>query len=239
MREIFRYQINVLLILIITGCSTTNTTYPSKISILYEKSQDKVVSEYVFQEGDVFDVKFFEYSEFDQNLTVRPDGKISLPLVEDLLIVGMTPSLLDKQITEKYSEKIKNPEVTIVLRQFAEQKIYVGGEVNNPGTIQLKGQMTLLQSIFHAGGFKRSANLQSVILIRNNDNKPEAHRIDADRILKEGDPDISLNPSDVVYLPKTYIAEVNDFVDQYINKIVPDFARLNFQYLLNSTNSIN
>jgi len=232
MRKFFLHLINALLILIVAGCSATNTNHPSSITVLSDQPRKETVSEYVFQEGDVFDVKFFEYPEFDQTITVRPDGKISLPLVEDLSVLGMTPSLLDKRITEKYSERIKDLEVTIVLKEFAGQKIYVGGEVNNPGTIQLKNQMTLLQAIFHAGGFKRSANLQSVILIRNNDNKPESHRIDADRILKEGDPDISLKPSDVVYLPKTFIAEAGDFVDQYLNQIIPSGARINFQYLL-------
>lgn len=202
----------------------------------HEKDK-QVVEEYQFQVGDEFDISFFENDNLNQTVIVRPDGKISLPLLENIFVLSLTPSQLDEIITERYREKLRKPEVTIILRQFAVQKVYIAGEIFNPGVIQLTRGMTLLQSIFHAGGFKNSAKLKSVIVIRNNDNKPELNSIDIDKILYKAEDRFLLQPYDVIYVPKTVITKVDDFVDQYINKLMPDFIRagFNFVYNLNDT----
>lgn len=230
MKKIFHHLINALMIIIFTGCVTANTPGTSNLAIKAKLPQEEAVREYEFQAGDVFEVKFFEYPEFDQSVTVRPDGKISLPLVEDLLVVGITPSALDEIITEKYSQKIREPEVTIVLREFAAQRVYIGGEVSNPGVMQLTGRMTLLQSILNAGGYKRSAKLRSVLLIRKKNNSPELYTVDVDEILNKGTDDILLQPHDIVFVPKTFIAKAGDFVDQYINDIIPEAVRASFVF---------
>lgn len=229
------YLVHVFAIMALAGCASGRPGNFPNLSTQANLSQEHGMKEYKFGVGDVFDVKFFENAELDQTITVRPDGRISLPLVEEVLVVGLTPSELDKIITEKYSEKIKEPEVTIVLKQFAAQKVYIGGEVFNPGVIQLTGRMTLLQSIFNAGGFRRSAKLNSVLLIRNNNNRPDLYTVDVDKILDTGGDDILLQPYDMVFLPKTLIAKADDFVDQYINQIIPEVIRVNFgfSYALN------
>jgi protein involved in polysaccharide export with SLBB domain len=221
----------VVMIVTFAGCATKNTDRLLTLATEANLPQVHAQKEYEFQVGDVFDVKFFENPDLDQSVIVRPDGRISLPLVEDLLVVGMTPTALDEIITDKYREKIKEPEVTIILRQFAGQRVYVGGEVNNPGVLQLTARMTLLQSIFHGGGFKRSAKLDSVIVIRNKNNKAELYRVDVDEILYEGGNDLALKPYDVVFVPKTFIAKADDFVDQYINQIIPEALRFGFNFV--------
>jgi len=235
MMRILHHLLHVLTIIFFVGCTATNPGNQPKVSTETNLPQQQITKEYQFQVGDVFEVKFFEFPEFDQSVTVRPDGRVSLPLVEEVLVVGLTPSELDEIITERYRKKISEPEVTVILRQFAGQKVYVGGEVSNPGVLQLTGRMTLLQSIFHAGGFKRSARLDSILVIRNNNNRTELHSVNVDIILNEGGNDFLLKSYDVVYVPKTSITNAGDFVDQYINDIIPDAIRtgLGFTYELN------
>ena len=233
MMRILRYFLHVSIIIAFLGCAQKNLGNITNLSAEANLPQEETPTEYEFQVGDVFDVKFFEYPELDQSVTVRPDGKISLPLVEDLLVVGLTPSALDEIITERYREEIREPEVTIILRQFAGQRVFVAGEVSKPGVLQLTGRMTLLQSIFHAGGFKRSAQLNSVIVIRNNNNRAELYRVDVDKILDEGANDFELKSYDVVFVPKTFIAKAGDFVDQYLNDLIPDAVRVGFSFVYN------
>lgn len=233
--KILDYIVFFLFIIATAGCATSNSGKSSNLFTQADSPQQDPVPEYVFQVGDVFDVKFFENPELDQTVIVRPDGRISMPLVEELSVVGLTPSQLDMIITESYAKKIREPEATIVLREFSGQKIYVGGEVLNPGLLQLKGKMTLLQSIFAARGFMRTAKRNSVIVMRNGNNSVNLHRIDANKILKEGGRDFLLRPYDIVFVPKTFIAHANDFVDLYINNIIPRFAHLGFSYGLNKT----
>ena len=227
----FHYLLSMIMIMVFVGCAANHPVSAPNLSTEASLPQAQPLRDYEFQMGDVFDVTFFENPELDQSVTVRPDGRISLPLVEDLFVVGMTPSALDEIITRRYQEKIKEPEVTIILRQFAGQRVYVAGEVYNPGVLHLTGGMTLLKSIFNAGGFKRSAKLNSVVVIRNNDNRPEFHRVDVDKILDKGGHDFALRPYDVVYVPKTFIARADDFVDQYINDILPDAMKFGFSFI--------
>ena len=91
--------------------------------------------------------------------------------------------------------------------------------------------MTLLQAIFKAGGFMRTAQLSSTILIRDNKNGPEIKIVNIDKILDGTTYDIPLKSYDIVYLPKTFIAQVNDFVDQYINQVIPRAVRFGFNFV--------
>lgn len=231
MMRISRYFLHFLIIIVAVGCVTKSRDNLTNLSAEVNLPQEQGVKEYEFQVGDVFDINFFENPELNQTVIVRPDGRISLPLVEELLVVGMTPSALDEIITERYREKITEPEITIILREFAGQKVYIGGEVFKPGVLQLSGRITLLQSIFRAGGHKRSAKLDSVILIRKNNNTAQLYRVDLDKILEGEENDFVLRSYDVVFIPKTSITKAGDFVDQYINNLTPDILRFGFGFV--------
>jgi protein involved in polysaccharide export with SLBB domain len=134
--------------------------------------------------------------------------------------------------------------VTIILSEFSGQKVWVSGEVNGPGAVDLRGRMTALQAIFNAGGHRRSGKLESVIIFRRDDVRREtiAYMLDLERKLDgEPQPDFVLQPYDMVYVPKSAIAKIGDFVDMYINDLVPDFMRLgyNFTYAVNTDRSVD
>ena len=133
--------------------------------------------------GDVIDVKFFYNENLNETLTIRPDGRITLPRLGDVLIVGMTPTQLDQLITEKYSEIVRGPDVTVIVREIGEEVVYVLGEVNDPGGYPLNPSgTTVLGAISLASGFKHTAKLSSIILIKKNaQGVPVASRVNLQR----------------------------------------------------------
>lgn len=131
---------------------------------------------------------------------------------------------------DKYSEELKKPEVTVIVRTFGSQRIYVDGEVGKPGLLPLTGPTTILQGIAQAGGFLVSGSVAEVVVIRRGpESKPFAMRVDMEKVRSGADmtQDIYLKPSDIVYVPRTSIANVDLWIDQYLNRIIP---RIGFLY---------
>jgi protein involved in polysaccharide export with SLBB domain len=194
-----------------------------------------VPQEYIIQPGDQLDVKLFYNPELNETVTVRPDGKISLQLIDEMRAAGLRPSELDAEITKEYSGELQKPLVTVIVRSFTAQRVYVGGEVNIQGLIDLDANMTPLQAVLKAGGFKETANPKAAIIIRRGlDNKPVPIRVDLKDALYGGAVGY-LTPQDVVYVPKTFIAEANKFVNQYIeNLLLFKGVSLGFSYELHS-----
>jgi protein involved in polysaccharide export with SLBB domain len=189
--------------------------------------------EYILQAGDVIDIKFFYNPDLNERLSIRPDGRISLQLIDEVYVAGLSPAELDKILTERYSKTVVKPEITVIVKEFAGQEIYVGGEVMVPKAISLNGNMTALQAIVQAGGFRETANLGNVVRIsKGPNNSPVALKINLTKVVsgESAERDIFLRPFDILYVPKSPIANVNKFVDQYINKIVPDFINVGFGY---------
>jgi polysaccharide export outer membrane protein len=182
--------------------------------------------EYRLGYGDVIEVKFFYDPEFDQTVTVRPDGRISLPRLGDVTVAGMTPARLDELITDRYAEIIRDPDVTVVVQEIGAEVVYVLGEVNQPGGYPLNPYgTTVLGAIALAEGFKNTAKLSSVILIKQDASGiPHPERLNLTRAVggsREEDP--FLEGSEIVYVPSTFIAQLNQFMDQYFFKMKPPF----------------
>jgi polysaccharide export outer membrane protein len=157
-------------------------------------------------------------------VTVRPDGRISLQLVHEVQAAGLTPEQLRQVLQIKYGTHISQPEIAVLVRSFTAQKVFVDGEVAKPGLIPLTGQMTVLQSLAMAGGLKETARTYEIILIRRgSENRPVSMLVNVEKAIDGSDPsqDLSLLPADIVYVPKSPIANVNLWVDQYIRKNIP------------------
>jgi protein involved in polysaccharide export with SLBB domain len=195
--------------------------------------------EYTIEPGDHLDIKFFYNPELNETVTVRPDGMISLQLIDDVKAAGMRPSDLDAEITEKYSVELQKPMITVIVRSFSAQKVYVGGEVNVQGLIDLRPGMTPLQAVLNAGGFKETASPSSALVIRKGeDDTPTPIRVNLKQALY-GTEMGQLQPHDVVYVPKSFIAEANKFVNQYVEQLfLFKGISLGFSYLLNSTDDV-
>jgi polysaccharide biosynthesis/export protein len=193
-------------------------------------------AEYLLGYGDVVEVKFFYTPEYNETVTIRPDGYIALQRVGDIYVAGKTAAELDQYITTTYSEILQNPDVTVLVRQFGGQQCYVMGEVEKPGTIDVAKGMTMMRAIAAAGGPKKSAKMSSVILIRSTDlKKAEASRIDLSfgHLAKRMESDLPISAYDVIYVPKTFVADVGAFMSQIYDIVIPPFdawARYEYWY---------
>lgn len=189
---------------------------------------------YQIQEGDDLTIKVFDRPELEETVRVRPDGKISVMLLDDVTAAGLTTAELDRALSERYAEFYREPQVTVIVRTFANFRIFVGGEVAQPGPISLQGKLTALQAVLQAGGFLGTARTDSVVLIRRSQEiaGPRIEKIDLKDVINKGVPDVELEPFDVVYVPMSRIAKMDKFVDQYIRQLLPISLNAGFQYVL-------
>ena len=147
---------------------------------------------------------------------VRPDGFVSFPLVGDISAEGMTPPRLSLNIKERLSRLIKDPQVTVIVSGFGSKNVLVLGEVLKPGAYSFRGGTNVLDAISDAGGWKNSAVLNSVILVRKVFTyAPEAYRLNVYDIIKHSDftQNMPLQPGDVIYVPKSFIANIGGFIE--------------------------
>jgi protein involved in polysaccharide export with SLBB domain len=192
---------------------------------------------YLLGAGDLIEIKFTYNPELDTRAVIRPDGAISLAMVGDISSQGLTPTELAKEITARYAEFRAHPEAVVIVVEFAGQRVYVGGEVNGPSLLPLRGVLTGLQAVLNAGGPKNSARMDNVILLRyEGKNMAQVRKINMVEVMKGKAPDVILQSYDVIYVPKSKIARVGLFVEQYINDLVP--RSVLFPYNLNNTFSV-
>ena len=180
--------------------------------------------EYRLQPGDTLDVKFFYNQELNEQVAVRPDGRISLQLVREIRAAGLTPEELTNLLIKKYSAELKKPEITVIVRSFGGNKVYIDGEVNRVGVVALSGPTTVMQSISQAGGLKETARVSEIIVIRYlSDGNYKIIPIDIEKVIDGTDfsQNILMQPFDIVHVPRSTIANINIWVDQYIRKNVP------------------
>jgi polysaccharide export outer membrane protein len=122
--------------------------------------------EYRLGPGDKLRVEVYKDQQLSQSVQVRPDGKITLPLIGDMDATGRTPIELRDTIATSLKEYVTNPTVTVIVVEALASKVYVMGEVTHPGTMELHGPTTILQALAMAGGFKEFANTKEVKVLR-------------------------------------------------------------------------
>jgi polysaccharide export outer membrane protein len=188
-----------------------------KVSI---KPLSRGAAEYSITEEDELRVSVWQNDDLNQEVVVRPDGRISFPLIGDVIAKGLTISQLDAEITDRLKEFIKFPEVSISLKKMGGRKVVVLGEVENPGVYSVTGAHTIIQAIGLAGGFTRDSVPSSTVLIRGGLEKPQASRLNLSLALKG---DLGQNPAlqaeDIIFVPKKFIANVNYFLAQVLEPL--------------------
>ncbi len=197
---------------------------PTKVSELPPPPPLEEREEYTIRAGDELDIKFFYNPELNEHIEVRPDGRIKLELIPEVMAERLTVRELTERLKELYSEDLSDPEITVIVRSFSTHRIFVDGEVEKPGEQTLHGQLRAMQAISMAGGFRPTARLGEVIVIRRNvDRSPMMIPLRIKDVISGEDPsqDILLMPYDVVYVPRSIIANVNKWIDQYIRQNIP------------------
>jgi polysaccharide export outer membrane protein len=231
--------------------------------------------EYRIQANDLIEIKFSYQPEIDELVTVRPDGRISLPLVGTFLVEGKTPEQLNKELVKAYDEHLRQPNLVVIIREFSENNFYlngvktrakvkgledivvvvrnetpmqvfVGGEVQLPGFFPYTGPVTALQAIIMAGGNRDTGEMRQVAIIRKSTNgeNPKLMLRNLNPQISSNDDnnmpvtlaalgDVTLQPNDIVIVPKSNIAKVNNYLDQYLYTLIPALRNSSFGFIYN------
>ena len=200
--KLFPVLISALLVAPLSGCGTKkNVPYPSGSSLAGEtKSVSGAVSGptgavsanapspsmYVIGPEDLLRISVWNNKDLTLDIVVRPDGKISLPLIQDVQAQGLTPPELADVIHQKLLQYIKDPHVSVIVLQINASKFYIVGEVNKPGTYFLRGDMSILQALSMAGGFTMFASPKNIRLVRNMDGKQDVRVINYFEVIENG-----------------------------------------------------
>ena len=160
-------------------------------------------AKYVIGPQDVLDVDVWKEAELSLVVPVRPDGRISLPLLNDVQAAGLTPGQLAAQITEGLKKFVTNPQVTVIVTQINSQRVYILGEAVRPGAYPLLPGMTVLQALSSAGGFTMFANTKKVSVVRQTGGKQEKFSFNYKEAIggKHPEQNIVLKAGDQIVVP--------------------------------------
>jgi polysaccharide biosynthesis/export protein len=158
-------------------------------------------TEYRLGAGDKLRVEVYKDTQLSQSVQIRPDGKITMPLIGDMEATRLTPIELRDQIAAKLKEYITNPTVTVIVVEAESAHAYVMGEVAHPGAVALHGPVTIVQAIAMAGGFKEFANTKDVKILRPNGNNTQTLRFNYKDMLNGDAKPLMLRSGDTVIVP--------------------------------------
>jgi polysaccharide export outer membrane protein len=170
---------------------------------------------YRLHKSDVVDVNFNFAPEFNQSLTVQPDGFVGLRDVPEVFVEGMTLPEFQEAMTKAYTGILQGPEVTVTLKDFDKPYFIASGEVSHPGKFELRGETTVTEALAMAGGLTKQAKHSQVVLFRRvSDNLAEARVLDVKHMLNSRDlsEDLHLRPGDLLYVPQNTISKMQRYL---------------------------
>jgi polysaccharide export outer membrane protein len=162
------------------------------------------ITDYVIGPEDLLQITVWKNESLSRELAVRPDGKISLPLLHDVQAAGLTPMQLQEKLATALGEFMPNPEVAVTVTEVRSYRISVLGEVQKPGVLQLKSDTTVLEAIALAGGFRDFASPSKIVILRKNgDGQTNKIPFNYNRVVKDNrsDGNVTLKAGDVVVVP--------------------------------------
>ncbi len=187
----------------------------------FAQTKDKPMADntYRIQKGDKLSVKFFSHPDLNEpSVVVRPDGFISLQIIDDIRAEGRTAAELKSELEKVYNETLLNPIISVAVIEFVAPRVFIGGQVKTAGRYELRDARTVVQVIFLAGGFTEDANRRMVILARP-DGKGDwqTQAINVRKILepKSTEKDVELRDGDYIFIPDSKISQFNKAVETF------------------------
>ena len=194
---------------------------PGAVLTAYETDQGK----YLIRPGDELQIDFYLNSEFNRDVIVRPDGDVSLDVAGTVPAAGLTPEQFADKLDQAYARELRSPGAAVHLKNSPAWRVYVQGQVAHAGAFTLQPGMTALQAVAEAGGVTDTAGADSAVLIRRDAcGNPQGIAVDlaaADNGGGKKVDDVALMPADVVVVPRSKIADLDLFVKQYIQGLLP------------------
>ncbi|MCW8880866.1 MAG: polysaccharide export protein [Sedimenticola sp.] len=203
-RRILVQCLAISLTMLLAGCATSK--YPQVTGDQVTAVQD---FDYVIGPGDSLNIFVWGNSELTVTVPVRPDGKITTRLVEDIEASGKTPTQLARDVEKAYSEYVKNAVVTVIVDEFVgipSQQVRVVGEAAEPLSVPFRKHMTLLDLMIAVGGLTEFADGNKSVLIRNLDGEQQVYNVRLEDLIKEGDisANLALMPGDIMIIPEAW-----------------------------------
>lgn len=170
---------------------------------------------YQLVSGDVIDVIYRYTPEFNQTVTIQPDGYILLEIVGDIKMSGLTLEQARQRIIDKATVRLKDPEITLLLKEFQKPYFVVSGEVAQTGKFEMREDITALQAVMMAGGFKESAKSSQIVVFRKlNADIAEVKTLNLKKVKKTSDleNDLTLQSGDIIFVPRNTFSKIEKYV---------------------------
>jgi polysaccharide export outer membrane protein len=213
----------LILIIFISGLSAIAV---AQVKIPDVNSATEIGGTYRIHQGDKLSIKFLYQPELNESsLAVRPDGFISLQMIDDLKVDGLTVAELKKRLEKAYEEILIKPAITVTVLEFVAPRVFIGGQVAQPGRYDLRDGQTLIQVIFLAGGFTRDANRKMVMHARpdgNGDWQFQSANVMEILNKKGKEDDLTLQDGDYIFIPESKISQLNKAVEGF-RGLLPKF----------------
>jgi polysaccharide export outer membrane protein len=161
-------------------------------------------TDYVIGRQDLLEIKVFDVEELNQTVRVADDGSITMPLLGRLEVAGLTKTGLERRIAELLEERfVRNPQVTVFVKEYESKKVAVSGAVKSPGSYEMLGRKTLLELLSMAGGLDRDLGDEIIIFRRDAEGATRRIAVDLDGLVYEAEPELNLlvEPGDIIYVP--------------------------------------
>ncbi len=174
--------------------------------------------------GDVLDVTALSAVELNRTVTVQPDGRISLPLIAPVMAADRSVTQLEAALSRAYASQLVRPDIEVEVKTATPLRVFVGGEVGKPGVYDMPGDIDALQAVIMAGGFQPTAGSGKVVIIRRGGGgRPMMRTVNLHRAIFEpsSTDSVPLRRFDIIYVPRSGIANAGLFVQQYIRDVVP------------------
>lgn len=156
------------------------------------------IDKYVIGPEDVLDIFVWKEESLTKTVPVRIDGKISLPLLDDIQAAGLTPLQLKEDITKRLTGFVDNPTVTVTVKEANSYRVFISGEVKQPGIVHIRSEITLVKLIIMAGGFTEWANKRNILIITKESGRTRRVTVNYNKIIDGDIPDIVIRPGDTV-----------------------------------------
>lgn len=205
------------------GCATATRTNVERVEApaAIVQTSAKFTKEYILFAGDQVEVLVARFPEVSRTVTIRSDGMISLPMLQDVPAAGLSARELAADLSKRFSARLVNPEVTVIPTQVRQPSVFVLGDVKSPQAVPYRNAQTALQAIGMAGGFQRSGSEADVTIIRlSKDGHLEAIPINVEASGQPG-PYLAfavtqLQPDDVIFVPEHGRSQMVRFIDEVI-----------------------
>ena len=174
-----------------------------------------VEERYVLHPGDVLGIEYRYTPEFNQTVSIQPDGYVSLQMGGDLKVAGRNLEQVRNLILARVRERLESPELTVVLKEFQKPYVVVSGEVAQPGKFELRENLTAIQAVLLAGGFKDSAKSSQILVFRKlNADTAEVRSLNFKTLKRTSDleNDLTLQPGDMILVPRNRISKIERYV---------------------------